>query len=314
MQDQKAYHFFQDHGFLPLGKSSYPLFKEYEPYSELQEMSAVMLTAWSAASRGLYTIILGHLCGVYFYEHKPVSFTIHRKPEPREYSLQKVIDILYGLSQEAELPFLCVKFIDEGYVPEFQALEGYDISPEFSRDNCEYVYKNADFLDLTGKINAMKRRRLNTCFKDPSITFQPITNKTIGLCLSIQEAWCEKKDCLQCASYCGCEKEALNIMIDIFDENIHKGLFLRVDHIPRGYIISEPVSKKRSCLYFGKGLNHNHYLYGLYMTAQSDNADYFNFNEDMGSEGLRQFKTHLGRYSLLNKYICRFKKKEKPDP
>jgi hypothetical protein len=33
-----------------------------------------------------------------------------------------------------------------------------------------------------------------------------------------------------------------------------------------------------------------------------------NLNEDMGKEGLRQFKKHLGVYEHLRKYLCTYKK------
>lgn len=310
MYDSDSSRFFERQGFFPITKESYPLFKKYESYSDLQEMSAAMLITWSTASRGLYKIIGGNLCGVYFYDKKPVSFTIHRGPEPGEYPLQRIIDTLYGFCREAELPPLHIKFIDEKYLPEFQSVEGYGITTGFNRNDGEYVYKKEDFVSLEGKINTTKRRQINKCLNSTDITFEPITGGNAGICLDIQEEWCRKKDCGKCASYCGCEKDALKIMLSIFDECVHKGALLCVDHIPRGYFISETVSEKMSHLYFGKGLNDNHYLYGLYMMTKSGAAACFNFNEDMGSEGLRQFKTHLGAYTLFHKYFCTFEKKE----
>jgi hypothetical protein len=70
----EAYEFFQQEGFLPINKESYALFKSYAQYSELQEMSAEMLITWSFAHNGLYKVIHGCLCGVYFFKDRPVNF------------------------------------------------------------------------------------------------------------------------------------------------------------------------------------------------------------------------------------------------
>jgi hypothetical protein len=47
----------------------------------------------------------------------------------------------------------------------------------------------------------------------------------------------------------------------------------------------------------------------LYYTAVKDyfsDTKYFNLGWDMGKTGLRMFKSHLGTYEYLRKYLCTF--------
>jgi hypothetical protein len=316
----KVYEFFRQQGFLPINRDSYSVFKSYEKYSTLQEMSATMITTWSFVYNGLYKIISGYLCGVYFYPGRPVNFTIHRPDENPECSLGKLIAILYALSMEAGLPFFQIKFIEERFLSDFESFESpvhlhvesgglkYDIKTE-SRENAhEYVYKIQDFIELSGGVNLIKRQRLNKCFKLQDMSFRSITRENIRLCLTIEEQWCRHRDCTVCESFTGCEKKALEIMTALFDDSCHKGLLLYREDTPVGYCIGEIISEKLAFAYYGKSIHENGFLYLLYTMAKTLFApvEYLNLNEDMGNEGIRQFKRHLGVYSQQRKYICTF--------
>jgi hypothetical protein len=310
-QQRKTRDFFLRKGFLPADKTSYPVYKKYEQYSMFQEMSATIITTWAVVYNGLYKVINGCLCSVFFYEGKEVYFTVHRPPEPEEASLREIIDTLWDLARKVELPFLQIKFIEDRYLPEFQAIEGYEVKTGYNRDDCDYVYRNQDIIELEGKINYNKRKRLNKCFKDNRISFKNITNQNIGVCLDIEEYWCHEKDCRYCESFSGCEKIAIETMAEIFDEKIYTGFILYIDDVPSGYAIGEVINEKIAFGYFGKALNQDHFVYCMYMLSKDgyNAAECVNCNEDMGNMGIRMFKSHLGLYTLWNKYICTFEKK-----
>lgn len=311
MTDQfsKVYSFFQQKGFLPVDKESYSVFKGYESYSLFQEMGATIITTWSFAYNGLYKVIQGYLCSLYFYEGKQVYFAVHR-PQTSDYSLQQIVDMLYGLSQEAGLPFLQIKFIEERYLKDYEAIQGYHIHAEYREEDSEYAYRVTDFLELSGNANQLKRRHLNKFFNAPNSSLRPMTKENISVCLAIEEAWCHSKECSYCESFSGCEKKAMEIMIDIFDDRIYNGLIGYWDDQPAGYVIWEKRNEKIAFLYFGKSNIQNHYTYLLYMMAKNylPGVEYWNMNEDMGNMGLRMFKRHLGVYELWRKYICTFTK------
>jgi hypothetical protein len=306
----KAYQFFRQEGFLPINKESYALFKSYAQYSELQEMSAVMLTTWSFVNNGLYKVIHGYLCGVYFYKERPVNFTVHRSSEDGAAgcSLRELVDMLYGLSVKAGLPFFQIKFIEERFLPEFEAIQGYEIKTEFREEDSEYVYRMQDFIELNGKINLNKRKRLNKCFKEADLSFRPISGENIDACLEIQKEWCRGRDCSYCESFAGCEKKALEIMVALFDERFHSGLLLYQGDSLLGYCICEIINEKTAFAYFGKSLHESGLLYILYTISKTllDRVEYINLDEDMGEAGIRLFKRHLGAYFNQRRYMCTF--------
>jgi hypothetical protein len=309
-QRSKAYDFFRQRGFVSVNAERYSLFKEYEQCSVLQEMTATIIATWSFIYNGLYKILHGYLCSVYFYEGKPAYFAIHRPRETPECSLQQIIDILYDLSMEAELPFLQVKFIEDRFLKEYEELSGYHIKTEYSDDDNEYAYRTKDILELSGGINYNKRGRITKLLKNEHISVRSITNENIAICFEIEKEWCLHKECSYCESFSGCEKKALDIMGAIFDDRINKGLVLYYDDAPVGYVICEKRNNDLAYLYFGKANIQDGFLYLIYMVVKNylTDAEYVNLNEDMGNMGIRMFKQHLSNYELWRKNICTFTK------
>jgi hypothetical protein len=306
--------FFREQGFLPANADSYSLFREYENCSTLQEMSATIIAAWSFAYNGLYKKIMGWLCSVYFYEGKPVYFALHRPGEEaaeQPCPLQKIIDELFVLCNKAGLPFLQVKFIEERSLEKFQVIKGYEIATEYFEDDSEYAYRIPSLLELSGTVNFYKRKRLKKCFNDPRILLRPMTRENVRLCAEIENEWCKHQDCSSCGSFSGCEKEAMEIMTDIFDDKVYTGLVMYLDEKPDGYIICEKRNAELSYLYFGKTNTHDYFVYLIYVMARDHLSDvqYMNMNEDMGHAGLRMFKRHVSAHELWKKYICTYTKR-----
>jgi hypothetical protein len=311
-QTDKVYKFFQKEGFLPALKESYSAFKEYEQCSVLQEMTATIIATWSFKYNGLYKIIHGYMCSVYFYEGKPIYFALHRPQAAPEYSLQQIIDTLYGLTREAGLPFLQIKFIENRFLKEYEDIKGYRIKTEYFDDDNEYAFKTSDLLELSGGANVNKRKRLKKLLDNEHIALRPLTNENKHICLEIEKEWCLHKECSFCESFSGCEKKALEIMDYIFDDNIYKGLIGYYDDVPVGYIIGEIRNKNISYLYFGKANIQDYFVYLIYMMVKTclPDIEYMNMNEDMGNMGLRTFKQNLGTHEQWRKNICTFTKEE----
>jgi hypothetical protein len=312
-QDRKVCEYFQGQGFLPIDKTSYPLFKKHESRNSLQEAGAVMLVTWSYNYRGLYRLIHGYLCAVYLYEGRPVYCTIHRPLEDSAYSLQQIVDVLFELFREGGFPFLQVRMIEEQFVKEYETLEGYKITTECREDSDEYIYRIEDLLKLSGESNYYKRKRLKVCFAEPGISLRPMTRGNVCLCLKIEEEWCGRRDCGYCASFYGCEKQALKTMVDIFDEEYHRGLLLYQYEKPVGYIICERINEKLAYLYYGKANLPGFFVYMIYMMFKEylTGVEYMNISEDMGHEGLRRFKSKLGPHEKKKKYFCTYRQTER---
>ncbi|MDR2634093.1 MAG: phosphatidylglycerol lysyltransferase domain-containing protein [Treponema sp.] len=306
----KVYDFFQQQGFVPADQASYPIFKGYEQDSRLQERSAAIIASWSIEFNGLYKIISGYLCSVYFFRDSPVYFIIHRPQGSVAYSLQQIVDRLYDLVRSIGLPALRVFAVEDRFLKEYKAINGYDIQVEYKEKNSAYVYRTKDLLELSGSINYYKRKRLKNFLDNPSVSLHPLTKANVHLCLEIEKQWCKAQDCEYCESFCGCEKKALGIMVSLFDERVQKGLLCYYEGIPAGYIICEKGNTEVAFLYFGKGIIPGLFVYLIYtmFSRYITDAEYMDINDDMGNSGLRQFKSHLSAHELWRKYLCTFTK------
>jgi hypothetical protein len=309
--------FFLKTGFKPITKESYPLFRDFEKDSILIERAALVAVSWSSEHNGLYTLLHGCLCCVLFYERKPVYFVIYQPAVDmsaaallREDALRAVIDDLYQLSQEIRLPFLEIRYIDEECLGEYEKVSGYTVQTNYSDNDSEYLLRTGDFLDLKGNVNRQKRKRINKILKEAEFELRSLTNENIRICLDIESEWCCGRDCRKCIQANGCERRAVEIMVDIFDEKTHCGHLLYQGDKPIGYSVVEKRNQKSAFGYFGKSLQDDSFVYIMYMTAEQymPDVEYFNIDADLGIPGLRMFKQHLGPFELKRKYICAFTK------
>ena len=237
---KEARAFFLREGFLLADKNALSLLQDCQRGTVIAEMSAALILTWSFNYNGLYKVLNGILTIVYFNEKLPVYCTLHRLPETPASSARRTVDALYDLSRKAGLPFLQIRCIEERFLKECESIDGYEIQTEWRDYDSEYAYRTADFLELKGVVNVNKRQRLTKLFKQQNISFRPITSKDAGVCLEIQDKWCGGKDCAICASYIGCEKKALEVMVALFDERFYKGLFLCYDGVSAGIRQSAP--------------------------------------------------------------------------
>lgn len=304
-QYKKIYDFFKDQGFAPLDDASYPLLRTYNDYSLLQEMSAVMFVVWRYNYFGLYKVIHGYLCSVFFYEGRDIYFTVHAPEKPRR-PLAVVVGSLADLCRKSGLPFLQIRFVEERFLPEYKALD--PAKTIYYDDNSEYAYRISDLLDLSGSVNYYKRKRVKNIASMEGVSLRPMTAANIRLCAEIETEWCARQDCAYCESFTGCEKKAIEAFFDIFDEKIHAGLFFYLGDKPAGYIVCEKISEKLSFLYFGKANVQDGFVYLIYQMFKErlPGVEYMNMSEDMGHLGLRRFKRLLSAHELWRKYIVTF--------
>jgi hypothetical protein len=307
-----VYAFFLREGFLPAGKDMLPPLRRCRPATVIAEMSATLILSWDFKYNALYKVLHGVLALVYFDEKLPVYCTLHRPPETPADALRRIINTLYDLSRKAGLPFLQVRCVEERFLGEYESINGYDIQTIYRDVDSEYAYRTADFINMSGNINKDKRLRYNKCIRKTDVSFIPVTKANVGLCVDIQNKWCYGRNCKKCSSFFGCEKKALEAMMDIYDEGIHQGLLIYLGGVLGGYGIGELLNLKVAAVYFGKSLEDNCLFYIVYTMIKKyfSDAEYINLEADIGNPGLRMFKTHLGVYELWRKYICTYRKKE----
>jgi hypothetical protein len=305
-------------GFLPVGPESYPLFRDFKGTSLLSELTPAVSTFWTNSFYQLYRFINGALVTVFFFDGLEPYFEINRSGNDASdpaaaSSLKALVDTLYGLALGAGLPSLRVYAVEERFLEEFRGIPGYEVGAEYSDDHSEYVYKPADIVNLAGGINHKKHTHLNKFLGREDIEIKPMDQGNLRLFLDVEREWCGFQDCAVCSAFAGCEYKALEIMADIYDDPCFHGLFGYVGGKVSGYLIWERRENGRAYLHFGKGLFQNFFVYLIYVLAKdelggSDPAVSLNLNEDMGKEGLRRFKKHLGIYEHWRKYLCVYKR------
>ncbi|GHT56312.1 hypothetical protein FACS1894109_04860 [Spirochaetia bacterium] len=313
-RDSQVRDFLLQQGFLPAGAESYPLFRDFEGAGRLSELTPTVSTIWALSFNEVYKLIEGHLVTAFFFEGMEPYFEIKApRSNTTAILLKQVIDTLYDFAITAGLPELRVYAVEESFLEEFKNIEGYEVSAEYSDDHSEYAYRPADIVNLSGGVNHKKNTHLNKFIGREGITFTPMTNENHRLCLDVEKEWCTHQDCAECSAFAGCELKALEIMADIYDDHFYEGLFGYVDGALAGFIIWEKRNEGRAYLHFGKGNIQNFFVYLIYILAKEklpEEIEFLNINEDMGKEGLRRFKKHLGAHELWRKYLCIFVKKE----
>jgi hypothetical protein len=317
-------------GFLPVGRETYPLFRDFRGGGILSELSPAVSVFWTESFHELYRFMGGALVTVFFFKGAEPYFEINRPGEDAFpaagkdpalplLSLKELIDALYGIALGAGLPSLRVYAVEERFLEEYKGIPGYDVAVEYSDSHSEYVYKPADIVNLAGGINHKKHTHLNKFLSRDDIEIKPMNNGNRRLFLDIEREWCGFQNCATCSAFAGCEYKALEIMADIYDDDYFQGLFGYAEGRASGYLIWERREEGRVYLHFGKGLIQNFFAYLIYVLARDElggavpaaggtPAVSLNLNEDMGKEGLRRFKKHLGIYEHWRKYLCTYQK------
>ncbi|GHT48883.1 hypothetical protein FACS1894102_2710 [Spirochaetia bacterium] len=302
---QPVYEYFLSQGFKPITAENLSLFKQYENDTRLIQLSATLTINWASASNGSYKIIMGYLCSIWFF-NDGTYFCIQTDKNTTT-PLKCLIDELYDLCIASGLPDLKVNFIDEPLLGAWTNIEGYKVASEYEQGLNEYVYDPNDILCLSGKENQNKRTIINKFSKMTDLNIVSLTKDTFSSCFEIERAWCATQDCPYCRSSFGCARDSLETMQSIFNTTMYQGAFALLNNKPVAYAIWEK-NKNTTFLYFAKSSLDNFNIYWYYLLVNNYLFDVKNINVgcDMGIPGLRHFKTHLSKHTLLRNYLCVF--------
>ncbi|MDR0730572.1 MAG: phosphatidylglycerol lysyltransferase domain-containing protein [Treponema sp.] len=310
--DRRARDYLLDRGFLPAGHESYPLFRDFKGVSVLSELTPAVSTFWTLSFNELYRFIDGCLVTVFFFEGMEPYVELKQPEGFYGDRLRGLIEILYELVRGAGLSVLRIYAVEERFLEQFTGVPGFTVKAGYSDDHSEYVYKPADIVNLSGGINHKKHTHLNKFLDRSDITLVPMNNDNRRLFLDVEREWCASQDCALCSAFAGCELRALEIMGLIYDDRYFRGLLAYADGRLSGYLVWEQREQGRAYLHFGKGTIQNLFVYLIYLLARDElgggDSGVLNINEDMGKEGLRRFKRHLGLYEQWRKYLCVYEK------
>ena len=182
------------------------------------------------------------------------------------------------------------------------------------RDLAEYIYKVETLTNLKNHEFKKIRRELHKFFHDygDRCTIEKITPKHFDEILNVQKEWFSQKtsvnhdpDYIKALSI---ENEYINnVMFENFEALGLCGIVLFIDKKVKGYYVGGPLSEKCfdgiSIKTDGNIPYLSKVLMNEFVKICCKGYEYLNMEEDLGFEGLRNFKLILKPEFLINKFI-----------
>ena len=304
-----AYNYFLGNGFIPVDATTHSIVKNCNDDNLIYDMTACLTVIWAKEYNTLYKVINGFFCSINFYLDNTVTFCLHRPLAAHD--LQCIVDILYDISIKAGFSSLLLEAVEERFLDDYRSLKSYRLETGFIKNMSEYIYSPDSILNLEGRANKEKRRLLKKFLDKPNIFLKDLTKENVNQCLEIEKEWCRLKDCTVCKSFTGgCSKKTMEIMTDIFDGTVYRGVLGYIDDILTSYLIFEKLNDDYAYFHLAKTTTPNFSLYVYYTAVQRfmSKVKRINLGADLGIQGLKLFKQGLGAHDLQKKYLCTFTK------
>jgi len=215
-------------------------------------------------------------------------------PPVGKLSLEQVFEELKGILAGAiRLPATNAEpLADRGYVVQTE------------RDNWDYVYLVQNLAGLSGRAYSKKRNQIKKCLQLYDCRYEPITDRLISECMTMQEQWCAVRSCSKEPGLCS-EFQAIHEMFDNFQELNLIGGCIRVDGTIQAFAVGELLHPGTAVIHFEKAMpeiiglgqliNKWFALYGL------SDFEFVNREQDLGIPGLRQAKQSYHPHHLVEK-------------
>lgn len=170
-----------------------------------------------------------------------------------------------------------------------------------NRDNSEYLYTTETFMYYRGSALQAKRNYVNFAKKNFTWGFEPISRANIDDCFELaHRAYGEGNDSFEL------DQKLLKVSLDNYERLNLQGGAIRIDGRIEAMIICSPLSDGKTLA--GLYLRANHDLKGVaplllqeYFLHYTD-FKFFNFDQDMGIEGLRKNKLSFQPCELIDLY------------
>ena len=188
------------------------------------------------------------------------------------------------------------------------ANNGIEYEAEEMRDWFDYIYKTNDLAELSGSKLRKRRVAYNKFTRDfeGRYSFCKITPDDIDKIRAYQKKWLENRTAeLGLNKGLISENDQIEYILSNYKLLETRGAYTEIDGKVVGYTLCVPLG--RDCLDMTTLKCDREYPNLNIFTISSfcklnTSFEYVNFEEDIGSEGLRKFKSDLQPYKLLEKY------------
>jgi len=303
--------------FEPLTQETKSLYDQYTsliPEAVTSPIYFQSLYAWNFISVNRYKILGEFLCFVANDTTADETFAyppLGAMGEPGELGEKSFASAVLAVMGEFEREGLECEFRDvpEFMLPFFSGIEGYKADVSYDRNWSEYIYTRDDYAEGIdqGKFRWGKRDFIRK-FKPSSREMTPADRDVVRAIT--QNFFCPERDCPSC--FCGCELEVVTRIMDNWDGLGMKGVLVESEgealafgivcyQKDTAYCISKKLKRRT------RGLDS--YLTSVMLESLFDTKyKYMNYSDDLGNDGLREYKSTLARHDLMHRYVVRLQK------
>ncbi len=264
-------------------------------------ISAESILAWRDVCLAEYKIEEDYFCVRIYDRVKKRSYHYMPLGTYSEESFQKLIDGLYEERRKEgrELLFMDVR---EEELSWYRGLSGYRVRVSSNEAYSDYIYRRDELEHAFEKPGERYNRRYFIRNYQPVIRQAEIMD-SLPCRDIVDRAFCGYHQCSSCTN--GCLKDTITKFLEASDPETMRGIIVSSDGTDIGYaagIIQGDTFVflfKKNCRGY-RGLDE--YLQTELMTELPEHVRIINYTEDMGMEGLRNYKRRLAPYYLKPRY------------
>lgn len=179
---------------------------------------------------------------------------------------------------------------------------------QLDRDSSDYIYKQTDLAELSGKKYHQKRNHLSK-FNKLDYEFSLIKENDFNDCICFITDNYNKKTDTEYSEIA--EQYAVNTYFNYFNELGLIGSIIRIDGKISAITIGEPLNSDTFCVHIEKADRQYDGIYtginNCFVRSCMSGFEYVNREEDLGIEGLRKSKLSYHPTFILDKYVLTFK-------
>lgn len=177
-------------------------------------------------------------------------------------------------------------------------------------DNSDYVYLAEKLIKLSGNKYHRKKNHLNRFIKNYDFQYRSFSPQLIHSVLSLQETWCEFKDCYEDDNLFHEDRAVCDALTHYQALGFIGGAIL-MDGQVQAFSFGEMINRDTAVIHIEKA---NPEIDGLYTVINQRfcasawaNATFINREQDLGLDGLRKAKQSYYPHHMVNKWIVRMR-------
>ncbi|NLY42843.1 MAG: DUF2156 domain-containing protein [Clostridiaceae bacterium] len=171
----------------------------------------------------------------------------------------------------------------------------------------DYIYTTRNFIEAQGSCNRTNRAKINRILRRYKVEYKKYTREYKNDILKFHRNWAQKRvSSYKYSFFANAEMLGLEKIMDYYDLIPTRGGVLLLDGHFAGFGFGDRLNEKMCTLHNVKtthDVNGSLFLFIRYFLANEyPDAEYMNFEDDMGLEGLRIAKKRLNFWGKIEKY------------